>query len=101
MKIPQHQVENVLKAYKKHLLSSAKDDSKGKATDRFSEKKRLVRNKILMDIARRTAVLRHDHGVLKPGEENCPDAGVENRIKYHTIGPDGKETHSIDITNLL
>ena len=80
MKIPQHQIENVLKAYKKRLLSSKKSDGKGKAANRFSEKKRLVRNKILMDIARRAAVLRHDHGVLKPDEKKFTSSREENRI---------------------
>lgn len=101
MKIPQHQIENVLKAYKKHLLSSKKGDGKGMAANRFSEKKQLVRNKILIDIARRTAVSRQEHGVFKPREENCPDGMEESSIEYHAIGPNGKETHTIDIKDML
>lgn len=100
MNIPLHQIENVLRAYKKSLISK-KNSVSQKPENRFNEKKQMLRNKILMDIARRTANLKQQTGVFKPEAVNGPDTSEESRIEYNIIGPNGKAPHSIDLSDIL
>jgi|GEM_PF-3494075 len=99
MDIPTHQIENVLRAYKKSLISRKNGISKN-LENRFNEKKRILRNKILMDIGRRISHLEPQTYEIKPSAGDKQEL-LKTRIEYKIIGPDGKVSLSIDLPEIL
>lgn len=95
MHIPAHQIQNVLKAYKK-LLVVKKDNeepSVDAAEPAFVEKRRLILEKITRDIANR--ILNSGNSGKQPVKPDpiAGDVRIDSQFKYNTITFEGgKET---------